>query len=829
MNKKLSFFSLAFVSLFAVSCSGEAKDNVPLKTAVWSTYATAKVIQQANKNTKYTNLGKNISISMMQNEKETGQLIVTSNKKAKVKLEYGTLTNEKGDVISSNDVSIYYQKYLKVDINKHGGDFFDNGDIIPDFLLPMDKAIEYKENFVYDNSNQGFTVEINSKTLSAGTYKGNFVLTIDDTKQDIPVEVTVWDFGYHGKSKIQSCWLTYTSDLFGTEYDCSPEIAEKYMEFTTDYKACPYLIQEAIENQPVPFCDQMERLFQNENYNTIIIPYDFQLDYVYGTDQEKPARFIEEIARRSTEENFYLDYAVFYPSTYDEADADRTRPKAEAVPHFFEEGGEYQKTLEGAYNNLKTSGYFSDKSEEWEERVKNAILNIPAIFTNVGFITDWVENYPAVYCPYQSLLSNTKFREIYIDTSDRVNGKYWTYTCTDPDYPYPSHHLDDDNLSMRVLGWMEKAYNISGYLYYETCLFPGHNPGIYHDQYKTGERYIGCNGDGFILYPGHYYGSDTPFPSSRLVTYRDGLEDYDMLCIYEDLLKTNAEKFGIKDFDASKYVNDLYDSLFYNAVNYTDHSLLVKARNELARRITELKSNDKVFFMEEYDNVNNKQIVKAYSSSSMLINEQGATIYGTKEDKGYVYTFEVNGKQTINLFDFDINCYSYKVENVRKITSYSVSGLSNVTKTDENVILSTNDNYFEAKIVSAYKDVNEDGQPYVGRNTRKYYPDFEFSFDQIGNARYLEFEYENIGDVTIDLSVNVTRGTSTSNMFSYDHSCAVNKKKKLIIDLSKATMDVSSYNKIIIRFTNYGINDTNEVLIKDRTIRIGNIYLRGER
>lgn len=832
MNSRKKILLIPF-ALFPLLLSSCAKNEVPpeeLSTYVWSTYSTCKVIQQTYRNDKYTSTGKNVSIQMMRGEKETGQLIVTSNLEVPVNLTYGELKNSSGTVLPSNKVQIYFQKYVKVDVNMHGGDLFENGDHIPDFLLPMEKAVEYKENYVSRNGNQGFTIEIDSEDVDAGIYTGNFKLTINGVEQEIPVRVEVWDFEYEGKSKIKSCWLTYAQDLFGYEYDSSDEKMETYLAFTSEYKASPYIIQTKQKNNPTDFCDQMERLFKIKNYNTVIVPYDFQLNYTYGADDEKPAKFIEEIARRCTDENFYLDYTVFYPSTYDEADADRTRPKAEASPNFFKKDGEYQKTLQGAYNNLVTSGFFTGMSLEKQERYRQAILNIPAIFTNVGFIENWIENLPATYCPYESLLENTKFRERYIDSSDRCGNNYWTYTCTDPDYPYPSHHLDDDNLSMRVLGWMEKSYNIGGYLYYETCLFPGHNPGQYHNQYETGLRYITCNGDGFILYPGNYYGSDKPFPSTRLVTYRDGLEDYDMLCVYENLLNEQANRYGLVDFDAKDYINDLYDSLFYNAISYTDHSLLVKARQELARRILDLKKNNKVFFASHYDNENNQNYVDIYSQMMTLtVPSTGEQLTGERIPNGYAFHIATNDTR-VEVMDYDLNSYVYNPISNKKLTTYQSGSISElISKTDANKITPVDSNTIELEINSEYCDVDETGKPYVGRETRKFNPYIEFKVDNLGNAKYLEFEYENNGDCTLDFNVQFTKNGSTNKKYTYEHSCAIGKKKKLTINLEKSPVSTKEFNTISIRFTNYRVNDGVEELLPTRKMVISNLYAKGSK
>lgn len=67
---------------------------------------------------------------------------------------------------------------------------------------------------------------------------------------------------------------------------------------------------------------------------------------------------------------------------------------------------------------------------------------------------------------------------------------------------------------------MEKRYGIDGYLYWAST--NGHNSlewYKYVNQYEDSTRYVGADGDGYLVYPGKYYESDTPLPSLRLVAY----------------------------------------------------------------------------------------------------------------------------------------------------------------------------------------------------------------------------------------------------------------------------------------------------------------------
>ena len=325
--------SLGFIS----GCSNNKQANLK----IWTAYSTNKVIQQTYRNDDFVNTGDTIKIQMMKDEYESSQLIITSNKKAYFDLIKTDLVDSStGNKIPQENIDIYVQKYMTLTMIKHTNAqdaFYSSGDNVPDMLLPLEFAKKSAENFVEKDSNQGISIEINSYDLPAGFYTGSFLLTIDDKEIEIPIEVTIWDIKLEGKSSIQSCWLIYSMYMFTGEYDASRNMLNTYADFLSKYKANPYIIQNSEMNSPEAFMQDVERMWNIKNFNSIIIPYDFPLNYDVSTQGETAASYIVKLAEKSTKENFYLDYALFYPSTYDEADVNAA--KKEATPSFFEKGG----------------------------------------------------------------------------------------------------------------------------------------------------------------------------------------------------------------------------------------------------------------------------------------------------------------------------------------------------------------------------------------------------------------------------------------------------------------------------------------------------------
>ncbi len=809
-NKALLLLSACGLLGSLVGCTSNSQNEAK----VWTTYSTAKVIQQTNRNEDFFDTGDVLKIKMMREESESSQIIITSKQKQSLDLIKTDLVDKQtGNVLPADKIGIYLQKYLRIDFNKHSpqNKFFRAGDKIPDMLLPLEYAKQSGENFVEEDSNQGITVEVDSYDVPAGHYEGVFTLKIGATTKEVPIDVTVWDFVLEGKSAFQTCWLIYSMYMYSGEYDASEAMMDTYSDFLAKYKANPYVIQEAPMNSPEALMQDVKRMWNIKNYNSIIIPYDFPLDYDPNSYQgDLAASYIVKIAEESTEENFYLDYALFYPSTYDEADA--IAEKKAASPDFFKKGGNYEKTLEKAIKKLEAKGYFKGKSEEWNERVKTAIRNIPDVFTNVNLAEDWVKEYPATFCPQINVLDSQRNQELYKDFAKlNANGDFWTYTCCSPNYPYASNHLDDDCLSMRVMGWMEKAFDINGYLFFMANMYAKEkDSSVYSDPYTIADRNDAANGDGYIMYPGRPYGSPTPFPSMRLITYRDGLEDYDMLDIYERKIKAACEKYGVTDLDTHEYVSDLYSSLFTNAVPTEDHASLYKAREKLAERI--LNFDDSVLLYPK--NENNEMTLKIFSTESEIsidgIKNSGEATLGGH----YQYSYPLGSEPKDIVILANGKTFTYHNPGYKNLTNFQSSS----------VIVETSD---YSSFVKEGSTIHASINSYEGeevRDTINFTPYFAVKGVDLSNVKKLFFQYENASSTT-DLSFDVDLLTPIKTVTVGGHYCIRGGKKTIEIDLSKTRVKLEEVEEINLSFPNYYFDEDGAMQVYDvRDLVINDIY-----
>lgn len=767
MKKQVkTFAALALVCICAIGTVGCGEKETTAKTelSVWSTYNTEKVIQQSKRNDTYEKMPAEISVQMMQGEYEGAQLIITANKDMTYTLTAGELKSENGDVIPAENVAIYHQKYMTIKSNYNGNPDFSAGDAIPDMLLPMDTAVKYEENTIAEGNNQGITVEINSEGVNPGVYTGTFTLELDGEKTEIPATVEVWDIAYDERRTFQSSFLIYRSQLLAGEYDSSDEMINSYIDVLMDYKVNAYVIRN--DNTVERFIEDSVRLFEDNNCNSLIIPYDFPLSYttyegeMVSVQAETVLAYIKELAKISTEEKPYIEYAYFYPSTYDEADV--VEERIEPSWNFLKKGGELDQTLELAVKQLKDEGWFANQTPEFAERVEKAILNIPAIFTNVNFVDEWVGELHAVFCPYVSLFNETSILQQYQEAAEELGGgKLWAYTCSGPIYPYPTFHIDDSILGMRVCGWMEKSYDVTGYLYYSVDKYtysPERTEDNYVDVYETAARYDEVNGDGYLLYPGKYYGSDKPFASVRLASYRDGMDDYDMLCVYEGLLKEYAAKNNIVDFDFDDYVADLYDSLFKGAVAESDDALIFQARKELANRILTLKNN-------------------------------GEPV--------------ANEKEQIVLTDFASDIKDVKVSGDSTLTS-DAKGTVQVTMKAES------------------KDKGDE----IGSKTKLFRPYLSLAVSDFASADTLYFTYENTGEEDISMQITLVTESGEKEIVGTSF-CGAGKTRDVRVHFyDDMEIELSKVSEIRLTFDNVGTDENGKTtLLPDKMFNLSDFRI----
>ena len=793
------------------SSEPSTSDETVAATEIWSTYSTVKVPQNRNLDV-YEKQGAEIYLSMMKDETEGTQLVITAGQDiSSYELVEAELSDGKGNTISTDQINVYHQKYIHIDkMFNINNTVYCGGDYLPDMLLPMETAVEYKENTVKKGKNQGITVEITTTSDTVpGIYSGVFTLKMDGKTKKIPATVEVWDIEYEGRRTFQSCFLIYRSYLAQGEYEATDEMMDSYVQFLLDYKINPDYVQRSDlgYNNIDDFTSYIEKYFENDNFNSIVIPVHLAFPFEHNnSNADSVIEYVKKLVEISTPETNYVDYSYIYPSGYDEADI-HEELKDDAI-RVFQEGGDYQLMLERAVIECDEAlDVLQEKyGKAFREQVEQSILDIPAIFTNVNFIEEYVGELNSVFCPYLNLFGDDIAAQKYqAAAEDDTNGDLWAYTCCGPTNPYPTFHLDDFNLGTRVSGWMEKKYKINGYLYWAVNLYEPsgtHDVEDFIDPYDTPDRATDCHGDGFLLYPGKYYGSESPFASLRLVNYRDSMDDYDMLCVYENLLKERAAAYGTSvNFD--DYVNDLYASIFNKAIYYQDDALVYEARAKLAKRILELQNSDGLLIKSEISADGQATESKLYSTAKTLkIN--GKTVQGVQSGNGYQYTVSLatgTGEKTLTV-ESASKTYTYTLgqSDAANMQSYKKNAASVVTATANgaDVIIKAEDRGSVAQ-TTAFR-------PYV-----------EFSISNLVDAKEIIFVIKNTTDKEMEANIQLVGDVRETVGGIYLRAGEEKEYHIQLLGVSEDVLSGATHMRIAFR------NTLDGVLHQDRTFTIGNI------
>jgi len=116
------------------------------------------------------------------------------------------------------------------------------------------------------------------------------------------------------------------------------------------------------------------------------------------------------------------------------------------------------------------------------------------------------------------------FDPVYLDARRKAGDSIWAYVCISAQPPYANNWgIDFPGTDPRGLYWQLWQNRVTGFLYWRVNHWEV-------DVWANPMSYPGGNGDGSLLYPG----PNGPVPSIRWELNRDGIEDYDLLCLLRD-------------------------------------------------------------------------------------------------------------------------------------------------------------------------------------------------------------------------------------------------------------------------------------------------------
>jgi hypothetical protein len=112
----------------------------------------------------------------------------------------------------------------------------------------------------------------------------------------------------------------------------------------------------------------------------------------------------------------------------------------------------------------------------------------------------------------------------------------WAYVCCGPGAPYANLFTNWKVAEMRALFWQLRQQRARGLLYWGLNYWLSWEQPIPSPRFPDADWTSNTiNGDGYSIYPGREV--SRPLSSMRLETIRDGIEDYDLLCLLEDTVR----------------------------------------------------------------------------------------------------------------------------------------------------------------------------------------------------------------------------------------------------------------------------------------------------
>ena len=558
-------------SIIMASGCGKGKENGETSsTVIWTAHSATKIMQDKEYDGSFTS-EKAVKINMAKNESESGQIIVTAGKDiGKYNVAVGDLKSG-SNIIPAEDITLYNEKYIEVTTSSKNMDtplgFY------PDALLPFEKAIEYGENCIKKGHNQGIWVDIKTtKDTKPGLYKGEIILDLDGQKESVGVEVNVWDILIDDEVHARSSFYTKPRFYAMAEKDPDDRLMEKYVDRLLDFKLSPLYLPYfgSVDSANVnidEYVKEIKKYTLDKRLTYYQIPY--STTYATGTKtivESSLTDYIAAIGKASIEENRnLLEKAGLYLSNLiDEPELNDT------VGEIKKHNDAVKRCKQNAIRELEKL-----PASELLSEVIDSVNNIPHILTN-RFI-DGQEDNVDIWCPTLNKFHTEAGREIY-ENEEEV----WWYGCIDPQAPYATYYIDDLSPAPRVMSWMQKDYNISGNLYWAVDLYGDRfdmtrkiNPYTDLPTRASWGSNPGANGDGFLFYPGSYYGIDGPVDSLRLFNIRDGLEDYELLYQIETLYEQNGK-------DSKDILSLVYKKLYEGTKVFHGTSNLEKAREEVA-------------------------------------------------------------------------------------------------------------------------------------------------------------------------------------------------------------------------------------------------------
>ncbi|MDO5309677.1 MAG: DUF4091 domain-containing protein [Planctomycetia bacterium] len=476
----------------------------------------------------------------------------------------------------------------------------------PDALVPLD------DNFTIEPNNNG-VLWVTVKTPSnatPGLYNGQIQISANNGgyNASVPFETYVWNFALPQKNTYDTAYGISPNSIWNY-HQCKTEeekrlVYEKYLQLMSDYRMSPYtptpLDRIKVTWRPdanPPTCEldtanferEIKRVFEKYNFTNFVLEF-------HGLGGGSFAnRYEGTVAGYGASTPEYDAMMTSYGAQLQEL-IDKLGLLNAAYVYCFDEPEEKDyEFVAGEFAKLKKYAPKIERmlTEEPSQKFLDVLNNHNASIT--------------IWCPILNCFDNQLAQERIADGE-----KIWDYVCTGPKAPYCTEFIDHLAQELRIWHWQNFERNVTGSLIWETTYWnsptafvndfqnPYEDPMSYQTGYglPQGTRRNWGNGDGRFIYPpltaatpqttGGKCVTDAPNPSIRMAMIRAGVQDYEMLRLFQNKLEERKASLPKEKYE--KYLSLLDFSVFTTSLTQFSHDPqdLLKRRQAIGSALEEL-------------------------------------------------------------------------------------------------------------------------------------------------------------------------------------------------------------------------------------------------
>lgn len=509
-------------------------DREDATVSMWFDQTTEKTYR-----TDTTGTGRSgYTVSMAKNETESAQFFLAPEKDIKVRVSVDEVKDSSGNVI---ECEVFYEYYHNI-----------NGQLVPDALPPLTGPIE-----ISGGTSQGFLVHFTTtKDTQGGQYDTLIHVYDDATGAEIrraPVSVKVWNITLSDSTNLRTAfglWESYIYDSYpASDGYNNGDLHRNYYEFFLKYRINIMDVPSGLTSSRGVKYATDERVntsrWSNDDYGLVEdLGYEPEWEdkvIFYGVDEpdsnEKLAN-LRKYAEKMKAKNptCFRMVSPFY-CNYD-----------------LDASGKIVSSSSASVSQDQI-GYMSQYVNIWCPKLDAFTAREADFVADASYLQSKAQDEK-----YGTFIERMKKE---VEEGDEL----WSYICVSPTEPYANWQLLSDGTEAIVSLWQLKEYDITGLLYWAVDYW---KVNYWNNSTPwTGSAY----GDGMLIYSGHAFGTPYPIATLRLESVRDGIEDYQMLCMLEEL-------------EGREAVDDIISMVTTSVVTYTnDDDYLHAVRVLLCERL----------------------------------------------------------------------------------------------------------------------------------------------------------------------------------------------------------------------------------------------------